>query len=385
MQFLRSLFCLHGLDNRARYFAICSTAHVIFIILTSAFTGETFLSFAFLIFLSPVLFLTSIRRLKDANINQRWLLAPNLLFIVFTLIIIFSQQSINNYLLIISLISFSILLTYPSINKSMSASQQHILGYCGPIDLSEYRQTSHHSTHNNNRIEPSFAGDAATNIQSRNASKDEETRLENYNESLFKDKHEQSTDMGEAIRLSWLNNKKLQLGTLLLLLVAIISISSSWVVSPSPESDALKTIPVVKKNSAIQNTLERNHPLSMPDNFSLFISQHQGITINWQADEVSTPILWSQLSTKGDASCKEISFNKGKSIRTIKVIVESEASVANNAFTNYFANFSPLDSKALIQAIAFRGSFSLCGYDFSLKGSQATLSHNKQYTKWIEY
>ncbi len=385
MQFLRSLFCLHGLDNRARYFAICSAAHIIFIILTSTFTGEIFLSFSLLILLSPVLVLTSIRRLKDANINQRWLLAPNLLFIAFSLIIIFSQQSINNYLLIISLISFSILLTYPSINKSMPTSQQHILGYYGPVDLSEYRQTSHHSTHKNNRIEPSFAGSTATNIQSRNASKDEETRFENYNESLFKDEHEQSIDMGEAIRLSWLNNKKLQLGTLLLLLIAIITISSSWTFSPSPKSDAPKTTPVVKKNSAIQNTLERNHPLSMPDNFSLFISQYQGITINWQADEVSTPLLWTQLSTKGDASCKEISFNKGKSIRTMKVIVESEASVVNNAYTNYFANFSPLDSKALIQAIAFRGSFSLCGYDFSLKGSQAALSHNKQYAKWIEY
>eukprot|EP00487_Bulimina_marginata_P010793 TRINITY_DN5958_c0_g1_i2.p1 TRINITY_DN5958_c0_g1~~TRINITY_DN5958_c0_g1_i2.p1 ORF type:complete len:104 (+),score=9.87 TRINITY_DN5958_c0_g1_i2:133-444(+) len=103
----------------------------------------------------------------------------------------------------------------------------------------------------------------------------------------------------------------------------------------------------------MQNVLERNHLLSMPDNFSLFITQHRGIIINWQADEVSTSLLWSQSSVKGDNSCKEISFNKGKPIRSSKVTVEGSTAISNGSYNNYFASFSPLDSQALIQALAF--------------------------------
>lgn len=323
--------------------------------------------------------------MKDANINHKWLLAPNLLFIVFALIIIFTQQSLNDYLLIISIISFSILLTYPSINKGKSTSLQHILGYFGPVDLSEYRQTNHHSNRKNNRIEPSLAGNTATNIQSRNVNNDEQTQFESYDTSFSESTNEHAIDIGEAIRLNWINNKKIQLGTVLLLLVTLITFSSSWIFSSVSESETPKITESVKKNGVIQNVLERNHLLSMPDNFSLFITQHRGIIINWQADEVSTPLLWSQSSVKGDNSCKEISFNKGQPIRSLKVTVEGSTAISNGSYNNYFASFSPLDSQALIQALAFRGSFSLCGYEFSLKGSQAALGQNKQYAEWVEY
>jgi hypothetical protein len=119
----------------------------------------------------------------------------------------------------------------------------------------------------------------------------------------------------------------------------------------------------------------------MPDNYTLYLSEHQGITINWQADEVSNTLLWSQLTAQGDESCKQISFNKGEPIRTLTVQVENTTGTNND----YFASFSPLDSKTLIQALAFRGNFTLCGYDFSLKGSQAALGKNELYAQWVDY
>ena len=113
----------------------------------------------------------------------------------------------------------------------------------------------------------------------------------------------------------------------------------------------------------------------------MYLSQHRGISINWQADEVSDTVLWSQLTAQGDESCKVISFNKGEPIRTLSVQVVN----SNGTNINYFADFSPLDSKALIQALAFRGNFTLCGYDFSLKGSQEALGKNEQYAQWVDY
>ena len=137
----------------------------------------------------------------------------------------------------------------------------------------------------------------------------------------------------------------------------------------------------MQKNAISTLPISRKHPLTMPDNYTLYLSEHQGITINWQADEVSEGLLWSQLTAQGDTSCQQISFNKGESIRTLSVDVGTSAGTN----TDYYASFSPLDSKELIQALAFRGSFSLCGYDFSLKGSQAALGTNERYAKWVDY
>jgi hypothetical protein len=50
-----------------------------------------------------------------------------------------------------------------------------------------------------------------------------------------------------------------------------------------------------------------------------------------------------------------------------------------------FADFSPLDTQQLIQLIAFKRSFNLCDYDFSLKGSQAALGKHHAYAPYVEY
>ena len=175
-----------------------------------------------------------------------------------------------------------------------------------------------------------------------------------------------------------LNNKKAQLAIAAILILTLLSVAISWLVSYSNADETQnigKSLNENSNNSA--TTLVREHQLVMPDNFTLFLSSHQGIIINWQADEINSTELWSQLTAQGDNSCREISFNKKSSFRTMMVHVE------NN--TEYFASFSPLDSKALVQALAFKGGFSLCGYDFSLKGSQAALGKSKQYANWVEY
>ncbi|NQY86628.1 MAG: hypothetical protein HRT51_02605 [Colwellia sp.] len=381
MQFLKSLFCVQGLDNRSRFFAICGAVYLVFIMLTSAFTGKAIISLAILALFTSILVLTSLRRLKDAKLNKNWLLVPNVIFVLTALIIIFSEYSSSYYLLIISAFCLAVLLTYPSVNNKNSAPLNYILGYCGPVDMSEYQQITHQGKQAKFRIEPTLACDNAANLNN-----DDQAVLSIDETTSPYDKNEQRIDLGEIIRLKLVNNKKAQLAIAIILTIALVSVCASWLMKYLSNNEQVQTVQESNKvTKSTQNILERKHYLAMPDNFSLFLSQHQGIIINWQADEVSTPLLWSQLSAQGDNSCQQISFNKGKPIRTLKVQVENNTTVANGVYNNYFASFSPLDSRALIQALAFRGSFSLCGYNFSLKGSQAALGKHKQYTDWVEY
>ena len=132
-----------------------------------------------------------------------------------------------------------------------------------------------------------------------------------------------------------------------------------------------------QSNTNINNILaSKTQHLAMPDNFALYLTPHQGILLHWQADNVTSGQLWSQLTAKGDKSCQIINFNKGNDFRPLSIEVEAN--------TEYFASFSPLDSQALIQALAFQGSFSLCGYDFSLKGSQSVLGKHNSYAAFLE-
>ncbi|MDX2368098.1 MAG: hypothetical protein QNK36_06790 [Colwellia sp.] len=383
MQFLKSLFCLHGVDNRTRFFAICGAAYVIFIMLISAFTGKAFISLTILALFTSILAFTSLRRVKDAKLNKIWLFAPNILFVLTALVIIFSEKNSSYYLLIVPALCLAVLLTYPSVRNKNSSPLNYILGYYGPVDMSEYQQTTHQGKQAKFRIEPSLVGDNSVNINSKSLSSDEQAVWQNNETTSPYGQNDQKIDLGEIIRLKLVNNKKVQLAIAIILTITLVSVCASWIMKNLSNDEPSKTSQESAK--LIENTLERKHPLAMPDNFSLFLSQHQGIIINWQADEVSTPLLWSQSSAQGEKSCQQISFNKGNPIRTLMVKVENSTTVASGIYNNYFASFSPLDSKALIQALAFRGSFSLCGFDFSLKGSQAALGKNKQYADWVEY
>ncbi len=387
MQFLKSLFCLQGLDNRIRFFVICSSVYVIFIILISTFTGKIFISLAILALFSVLLVFTSLRRLKDAKLNKKWLFVPNVIFVLIALIIIFSEQHSSYYLLMIPAFCLAVLLTYPSVGKKNARPLHYILGYSGSVDMTKYQQTTHQGKQAKFRIEPTLVGDNAVNINNA------EQAVLQIHETATTSPHgnsEQQIDLGEIIRLKLVSNKKAQLTIAIVLAITLVSVCASWLIEYLSNNVQSQTTLEASKEASkltenIPSIIVREHPLAMPDNFSLFLSEHQGIIINWQADEVSSPLLWSQSSAQGDKSCQQISFNKGEPIRTLMVQVENSATVNTGVYNNYFASFSPLDSKTLFQALAFRGSFSLCGYDFSLKGSQAALGKNKQYADWVDY
>ncbi len=392
VQLLHSIICLQGFDNRSRFFFLFASAISAFILFSYVFSAYLIISLVILIALSCILSLSTIRRLRDAKLNNNWQFVPGGTFLVTGVIILLLTNNVSYWLLLLPCISCALLLTYRSKNSltnEKTENKVYILGYHGPVDLSSYLQAIKQSElHSRQRIEPTITEQSS--IQQNNEKKVEVKYIDPLNYEVPKKttqvQEQEQADIGELIRLKLLNNKQFQLSLLIVIVIIFIAVLASSILSisdtPSPDKEQVLVLEETTSSNHTSTTGElinfdriKHHQLSMPDNFDLFLSKYQGVIIHWQADEVSNGSLWSQTSSQGDKSCKVISFNKGKDIRTLTVQVESNS--------DYFAYFSPLDSKELIRALAFRGNFSLCGYNFSLKGSQAVLGKNNQYANFM--
>ena len=378
MPFLQAVFCLEGFDDRSRFLASSMFALLGFIFCSVIFSGYLVVSFALLLILTTVLICSTKRRLHDAKLNKNWQLVPAGLFLLTGILSLIIESSSSFYLLILPALSSALLLTYPSKNKKHQ--DKYILGYYGPVDLSIYQQEAVGMTTHNQRIEPTLVATGISEQLYINENVAEQNSAQNYHSDDVTDSKQ--VDIGELIRLKFLSNRKLQLGviasvSLVFIAVFVNSLFNSINQQQLSSNNTELTEPQdSSKNTASNSITTKNHLLEMPDNFNLYLSEYQGIIIHWQADQVPDGELWSQLSAKGDKSCQSIKFNKGSALRPLTVLVESGS--------EYFASFSPLDSQELVQALAFRGKFSLCGYSFSLKGSQAVLGKHNQYAPFLD-
>jgi phosphate/sulfate permease len=402
VQLFKSLFCLKGLDTRVRFFAICASSFLLFILFSKALSQSTILPVFITIVLTGLIALSTQRRLRDSALNSNWILAPIISFFIVALIILFSKHTSSYWLLLLPALCLAILLTYPSKVSKNARRVQYILGYDGPVDLTKYQKqiTTHKARR---RIEPRLKQDFEPFYE-------EDSILPEANKELLDDellarepntgasfgqaiesvhqKSEQSThqaDIGEMIRLKLLKGKNAKVTIYTGIALVFIAFMFSFIISSFTD----EVQPEVVSNSSAQeekqlnlHSIENLYPLEMPDAFSLYLSPYKGLIISWQADEVNNGTLWSQVDVQGDKSCNNIAFsprksNKQNTFRTLNVTVEET--------TNYYASFSPLDTKELIQSLAFRGKFSLCGYSFSLKGSQSALGKNKHYAEWVDY
>lgn len=373
MPFLQAVFCLKGFDDRSRYFATSLAALLGFIICSAVFSAYAVFSFIILVLLTTILAYSTKRRLRDAKLNKNWQLVPAaLLFLTGGLSLIIENTS-SYYLLILPALSCALLLTYPT--KHNAAKNTYIFGYYGPVDLSIYLQEPNTVKSHNQRIEPTLAA-AGTNEEAYIP----ESAPELASVAVPFNSNSKQVDIGELIRLKFLTNRKFQIGVIasvvLIFIAVFISSAINSITNNSP-TDVVENISEPVQEIAVNNLFaNKSQLLAMPDNFNLYLSSFQGVIIHWQADQVDNGELWSQTTATGDESCQIIKFNKGSSLRPLSVLVENGS--------DYYASFSPLDSKELVKALAFRGKFSLCGYNFSLKGSQAELGKNNNYAHFLD-
>jgi len=358
---LKSLFCQKGKDNRSRYAVINTVAYVSFIALSLIFSNSSLLLIFSLLISVYTSSLTTLRRLNDSILKQKWFFTPAVSFLIFGLLIVTTQLSIFYWLLLLSAISSSVLLTYPS--KKQIA---YIYGYHGPINIIKRSSGNTYQQRAANRVEPTIVHNEL--LSTKNLS-EQSTSTSVHNAEL--PAFNEGQDIGEVIRIYTLKHRVLFATVFALFLVTIIS---GYFYSQS--NQAVFSEPNNEINDK-QKIPTRLHAINLPDNFSIMLSEFKGVIISWQGDTNEKSQFWSQASAQGDSSCQSITFNNGDDVRTLSVI--------SNETGEFYANFSPLDTKSIVNNVAFRGKFTLCGYSFSLKGSQAVLGKHKIYSELISY
>ena len=186
-------------------------------------------------------------------------------------------------------------------------------------------------------------------------------------------------DAGSVTELvkSWLNRAKEHHVPLLwaakITGVLLISGLIVWglVSLTSGENDTNENVEVTE--SHVEQQVERISA-KLPDGFWI-VMQNDIFILRWLGDTGSAQNIWRLDTAKGDKACSELVFNDGSEYRPITVDLLSDEATE--------ARFSPLDNKSIINHIAMRGSFKLCGYDFSLKGSQATLMQHQVFADYL--
>jgi hypothetical protein len=358
---LKSLFCQKGEDNRSRYAVINAIAYISFTALSILFSSVSLLLIIFLLIFVCISSLTILRRLKDSDIKNKWYFITAISLLIFGLCIIITQLSIFYWLLLLSAMSSLLLLTYPS-KKSMI----YVYGYHGPIDIKNRSSSEAYQQRTANRVEPTIIHN---DILSSEKLSTQITPVNDQNTENATLKTEQ--DIGEKIRIYILNNKRLF--AVVSALILITSLSSFFYSQEVQDISSNKN----EESSIDQEISVRLHAVTLPDNFSIMLSAFNGVIISWQGDTNNTSQVWNQISVQGDSSCQSITFNNGDDVRTLSVINEETGL--------FYANFSPLDTNEILNSVAFRGSFTLCGYSFSLKGSQAVLGKHEVYSELIDY
>jgi hypothetical protein len=110
--------------------------------------------------------------------------------------------------------------------------------------------------------------------------------------------------------------------------------------------------------------------VKLPDGFWLAL-EGDVLILRWLGDAGDAQNLWRLASAVGDKTCANLEFNDGSQFRPMTVDLVADGATE--------ARFSPLDKTVMVNHVALRGNFKLCGYEFSLKGSQAALMQNSQF------
>jgi hypothetical protein len=116
--------------------------------------------------------------------------------------------------------------------------------------------------------------------------------------------------------------------------------------------------------------------VTFPDGFELVL-YGDILAFRWLGDDGDAHDLWRLDTAKGDKRCSELVFNNGSKYRPLQVSLLSDSATE--------AKFSPLDTQAIINDIALRGSVKICGFNFSLNGSQSALGQNSRFSDFLTY
>ncbi|WP_447078501.1 hypothetical protein [Shewanella algae] len=429
----KSLICIQGYDNGLRHAAISGAVYFLLLVLGLLFGGGSFIWVPGIL-LAPVLLLSCRRRLGDGGRNP-WLSLIALLPWLILLLALSTDQA-GSYLigaLVLALALHAGLALLPGGNRGRGArsKRDYVQGYCGPVPLSAERKTKIR------RVEPTLGSDVhgysdnhaqgysdnqAQGFAAANSDHDISHDAISYGPGRSRyfdsvptevdtsaidtepgwhtDKQARhkvnSTEPGvddevdrtgslSVLLLSW-RDAVLQfwqrLGSLsaaqrkglaiTALVTALLGLGLIiWLLWPQAEPNDASG----RETTEIAAATSDRVTVRLPDSFSLSLDGDL-LRMSWLGDTDAPGPLWDLATAKGDRRCAELVFNNGTGYRPMSVVIGDNGKVE--------AAFSPLDSQVIVQDMARRGSVKLCGYDFSLKGSQAALGSVPAFRQLIE-
>lgn len=236
---------------------------------------------------------------------------------------------------------------------------------------------------NKKRIEPSFSI-SSVNLSQQGESHSHIRKNTQAGEELSFTSRLINTYIPKAVQLAKtvLNiinkNRKLSAyicSVISLLIIIIILFSSDDNETLEQHSNLLEQTDKNDNLNIVTGLNNTQYKVAFHDNFSLMTNAYKGVVINWQGEHSEKNTLWDIRRTTGNKACEYMQLNSKDRYRTISVI--------NDDVKGYLAYFSPLDSESIIKSLARKNSFTLCGYEFSLKGSQTLLGKHTYYSNFL--
>ncbi|WP_416384801.1 hypothetical protein [Shewanella sp. TC10] len=412
---IASLFCRQGRDNGLRALAIQLSCLVFVLIIALLFSNTVVTLIAAAIAL-PVCGLSSLRRVKDAAKPNSLIAAPLTLLLIFSLSLSLSFPAVVSSIVFILAALVSAAFAWLPAPKTNQRKMTYVMGYNGPHVKSDSA-----SGQARRRREPTIGESGHGNLNS-DGFDDEQAYEQGFEpgyqqETVYKEEQDTASGFGGSeqgysaqnqddsdsayaaddkpsyrvdrgalesgslseLLKSWLiwaqsNQKALIMVAKGLGIVLAISLII-YLISLLFSGDEVEQAPVEIAPITQPENISETARVKLPDGFWLILQQDL-LVLRWLGDEGDAQPIWRLDTAEGDNRCAEMIFNDGSKFRPMQVNLMADSGTE--------ARFSPLDNKRIIDSIAMRGSFKLCGYNFSLKGSQATLSSQPAFEKYLK-
>ncbi len=358
--------CFSGSDQSSRFGVIQSAIYLCFLLLSLILANVPSLLFVVTLVLLVFASASSVRRVRDGALAPILSAVPIGVYVL-TTTLIGSMGGSSYFLLILAALSTVGLMLCPSRQRL-----DYIQGYHGPVDLSSHQAKKATPNIYANRIEPTFVAgqDANEHNDAHNSQIDEHFS----GQTDFDEPTTQDNDWIEPLKSWVLANQKVATAAFgfMVFLSLVLATLPMWLSNPVVEEE---TVAMPEPEITAQKV--RDNILEMPNNYFLMTDENHSLIIHWPSyAENNDPALWSILTAKGEPSCENLLFNDNTRFRPNLVAIENEG--------DHYASFSPLDTEALVKAIAAKGNFSLCGYEFSLKGSTAAINSSPTFSAYLE-
>ncbi|WP_299571591.1 hypothetical protein [uncultured Shewanella sp.] len=409
-----SLFCRQGRDNGLRALAIQLSCLAFVLIFALLFSNSAVTLIAAVIAL-PICGLSSLRRVKDAAKPNLIIAIPLTLLLLFSLSLSLSFPAVVTSILFILAAIVSAGFAWLPAPKTNQRKTIYVMGYNGP-----HIKAGEASGQARRRREPTI-GESGHSHQHFDAAFDEaQTYEQNFEpgyqqETVYREESDNSVNHSKVNHLgqsqqdgeshyaaddkptyrvdrgalesgslsellkSWLiwaqSNQKVLLMVakglgIVLAITLFIYLISLLFTGGEVEQEPVEIAPIAQPE-----TINETARVKLPDGFWLILQQDV-LVLRWLGDEGDAQPIWRLDTAEGDKRCAELTFNDGSKFRPMQVDLMADSGTE--------ARFSPLDNNQIINNVAMRGSFKLCGYNFSLKGSQATLSSQPAFAKYIK-